>query len=107
MCGEENYRPNALLLYRNANLGILVYSISSKESFDNLDNWITQMKEKSPNTKIILLGNKSDLEGQRVILPEEGAALALKNNYIFMETSCLKNTFVADAFETLIEITNR
>ena len=36
-----------------------------------------------------------------------GARLALENRYIFMETSCFKNKNVADAFQTLIEITNR
>ena len=39
-------------------------------------------------------------------MPEEGAGLALENNYIFMETSCFKNTNVSDAFTTLIELTN-
>lgn len=42
----------------------------------------------------------------RVVLSEEGAKVALKNNYIFMETSCKKNRNVADAFQTLIETTN-
>ncbi len=42
----------------------------------------------------------------RVVLSEEGAKVALKNNYIFMETSCKKNRNVEDAFQTLIETTN-
>ena len=52
------------------------------------------------------MGNKTDLEDKREVKPEEGAAFALENDYIFMETSCLKNENVANAFETLIEITN-
>ena len=67
------------------------------------------MKEKcKKNIKVILLGNKTDLEGEgkREVKSKEGADLAEKNDYIFMETSCLKNTNVADAFETLIEDTN-
>ena len=52
------------------------------------------------------MGNKTDLEDKREVKPEEGAAFALENNYIFMETSCLRNQNVPDAFETLIEITN-
>lgn len=54
--------------------------------------------------KVILLGNKTDLK--RDVSSEEGAKLALKNKYIFMETSCKKNKNVADAFQALIEITN-
>ena len=64
------------------------------------------MEKCKPNTKVILLGNKTDLEEKRVVLPEEGAGFALENDYIFMETSCLKNSNVANAFEALIELTN-
>ena len=55
---------------------------------------------------MVLLGNKSDLESKRVIKPETAANFAVKNGYIFMETSCEKNKNVADAFTTLIEKTN-
>ena len=54
----------------------------------------------------MLLGNKTDLENKREVSSDEGAGFALENDYIFMETSCFKNTNVANAFETLIEITN-
>ena len=50
--------------------------------------------------------NKKDLEDKREVKPEEDVSFALENNYIFMETSCLRNQNVVDAFETLIEITN-
>lgn len=52
------------------------------------------------------MGNKTDLEDKREVKPEEGAGFALENDYIFIETSCFKNKNVANAFETLIEITN-
>lgn len=51
------------------------------------------------------MGNKSDLENHRKISPQEGADLALENDYIFMETSCLKNENVIEVFETIIETT--
>ena len=40
MCGNENYRSALFNLYRNAVVGILVYSVCSRESFNNLENWI-------------------------------------------------------------------
>ena len=46
------------------------------------------------------------MEDKREVSSDEGAALALENDYIFMETSCMKNTNVSNAFETLIESTN-
>ena len=45
MCGNENYRSALFNLYRNAVVGILVYSVCSRESFNNLENWITNLKK--------------------------------------------------------------
>ena len=64
------------------------------------------MKNVKKNVKVILFGNKTNLEDKRVVKSEEGAGLDLENDYIFLETSCLKNTNVSTAFETLIENTN-
>ena len=91
MCGAENYRPNALQLYRNANLGILVYSVTSKSSFNSVENWIIDMEKKNPGTKIILLGNKSDLNDQREVSFEEGKGISEKYNLeYFTEISATK-----------------
>ena len=103
--GQERYRALNQFYYRNADCCLLVYDISNRKSFEECSYYAAEIKERcKKNIKVILLGNKTDLK--RVILSEEGANLALKNNYIFMETSCKKNKNVADAFQTLIEITN-
>ena len=106
--GEEKFRSINASYYRKADCCLLVYDISNRKSFEEIKNYYNQnIKEQcKKNIKIILLGNKTDLEDQRQVSSEEGASFALENNYIFMETSCLKNTNVANAFETLIEITN-
>ena len=73
MCGNDNYRSILLNLYRNASVGILVYSVCSRKSFNNLENWIEQLKKYAlPGSKIILLGNKSDDEENREVSYEEG-----------------------------------
>ena len=56
----------------------------------------------------MLLGNKTDLdkEKKRQVSIEEGTNLAKKHGYIFKETSCVDNYNVADAFTTIIEMTN-
>ena len=107
--GQERFKSINTSYYRNADCCLLVYDISERHSFDELKNYfIEKIKEKcKKDIQVILLGNKTDLEDKRKIQSDEGAKLALENNYIFLETSCLKNTNVADAFETLIEITNR
>ena len=87
----------------------MVYDITNRESFEECKNYYNiKLKEKcKKDIKVILLGNKTDLEDQRKVSSEEGAGFSLENDYIFMETSCLQNKNVASAFETLIELTNR
>ena len=88
MSGAENYRTSLLLLYRNATLGFLVYSVCSRESFNNIENWIKQLKQKAPLTKIILLGNKCDKIDEREVSYEEGKEICEKYNLeYFMEVS--------------------
>ena len=99
MCGNDNYRSILLNLYRNASVGILVYSVCSRKSFNNLENWIEQLKKYDlPGSKIILLGNKSDDEENREVSYEEGKEICEKNNLeFFMEVSA-KNGFESPNF---------
>ena len=105
--GQERYRAINSIYYRQADCCLLVYDITNKKSFEECKYYSQQIKERcKENIKVILLGNKADLGIQRKVPSEEGAKFSSENDYIFMETSCLKNTNVADAFETLIEIAN-
>ena len=106
--GQEIYKSINETYYKKADCCLLVYDITKRKSFDECKDYYNKnlIEKCKKDVKVILLGNKTDLEDQRVISPEEGAGLALENDYIFMETSCLKNSNVASAFETLIELTN-
>jgi len=57
--------------------------------------------------KVILLGNKSDLEYKREVSQEEGRNLAIENNYLFSEISCKENYNIDESFRKLIEITDK
>ena len=91
--------------FKNADCCLLVYDVSNRKTFEECTYYVHEIKEKCKiDVKVILLGNKTDLK--RNVSSEEGAKFASKNKYMFMETSCLKNKNVADAFQTLIETTN-
>ena len=106
--GQEKYRSINEGYYKNADCCLLVYDISNRNSFEECKKYYNpNIKEKcKEGIKVILLGNKTDLEDQRQVPSEEGASFALENNYHFMEISCLQNKNVAGAFESLIEMTN-
>ncbi len=104
--GQESYRALNEQYYKKADCCLLVYDITNRKSFQECKDYYNKnlIERCKKNIKVILLGNKSDLEDQRKVSSDEGAALALENDYIFMETSCLKNTNVSHDFKTLIEL---
>ena len=106
--GQEKYKALNENYYKKADCCLLVYDITNRKSFEECKTYYNEgiMEKCKKNIKVILLGNKADLEDQRKVSSEEAAGFALENDYIFMETSCLKGTNVSDAFETLIELTN-
>ena len=61
--GQERYRAIINIYYRNTDVVVLVGDLSNKTSIENTCVWLKDFQEKTdnPETKIILLGNKSDL----------------------------------------------
>jgi len=88
-CGQEVYKSLISGIYRNSSLAIILYSVTNRNTFQHIDTWIKELSQNSTkNIKIILVGNKSDLEKERKISYEEGEKL--KNKYkldYFIETS--------------------
>ena len=85
---------------------ILIYDISYKGSFNECKNYYYEKIKQlcKDNIKVILIGNKKDLEYKREISFEEANSFALENKYIYMEASCQRNENVYESFEKAIEI---
>ena len=99
-CGQENYQSLITNFYRSSSLAILVYSIDKKETFLNLDLWLKELKlNNSPDTKLILVGNKLDLEEKREVKYEEGKKFADDFGFTdFFETSAKTGENIKDMF---------
>ena len=100
-CGQEEYRSLIQNFYRNSSLAILVYSIDNKNSFENLEIWLNEIRTKgNPDVKIFLVGNKIDLEDKREVSTEEGK-LFYENNKLslFIETSAKNGTNIQELFK--------
>ena len=116
-CGQEVYRSLISSFYRSASLAIIVYSIDSEDSFNNLEKWLNDIKTQSnPDIKIFLIGNKADLEDKRKISKEIGEKFCNDHKLsFFIETSAktgfnVQNVFIQVAKELYLqheEIKNR
>ena len=72
-CGQEVYKSLISNFYRNSSLALILYAINNRDSFQHAETWLNDLKNQAnPNVKVFLVGNKSDLENERVVSKEEG-----------------------------------
>ena len=81
---------------------VLVYDVTSKESFNHLNTWINEIRTWAHNTAIIIVGNKIDLKNQRQVTFEDGQKFSEQHNAQFIETSAVNGTNISQTFETLL-----
>ena len=71
--GQESFRSITRSYYRGAAGALLVYDICRRETFEHLQSWLEDARHHSPKMTIMLVGNKSDLDGaKRAVTKEEG-----------------------------------
>ena len=102
-CGQEIYRSLISNFYRNSSLAVIVYSIDKKNSFKDIELWLKELRlHSSPDIKIILIGNKSDLDYKREVTYEEGAKYLEDERIMsFYETSAKTGDNVKKLFEEI------
>ena len=98
--GQERYRSVTKMFYKDANAAILVYDITNKYSFEELQNyWIEQVKESSPKNIILaIVANKSDLIDKELVDEEMARQFAKDNNALFENTSAKNSVGVENLF---------
>ena len=102
--GQERYKAITAAYYKGAKGAMIVYDVTSKSTFDNVDKWCNELRMKgSNNINIIMIGNKTDLKDNIVInsdmSQEKGKFLQIP----VMETSALDSSNVKEAFYLLIK----
>ena len=99
--GQELYRALAKNFYLNASIGILVYDIRRKSSFESIQNyWYEQLKESGEENMIIgIAGNKCDLFGEEDVDEEEVKKFAKSIGAVFKLTSCKECIGIDELFE--------
>ena len=103
-CGDEKFRAITRQYYNDANGIMLIYDITNKDSFDSITLWINEIKNNSPAEAIIfLVGNKTDLNKERVITYQEGKNKADELGISFTEVSAKNGDNILLLFEKISE----
>eukprot|EP00386_Alphamonas_edax_P012452 GDKI01038888.1.p1 GENE.GDKI01038888.1~~GDKI01038888.1.p1 ORF type:complete len:229 (-),score=56.75 GDKI01038888.1:203-889(-) len=101
--GQERYRAITNAYYRGAVGALLVYDISKRSSFENVERWLKELRDHAnPNIVVLLVGNKSDLKNLRAVPQEEAAQFSEKHGLACIETSALDSTNVEVAFHRIL-----
>lgn len=100
--GQERFRTITSSYYRGANGVIIVYDVTYRESFNNVEKWMNEIRRyAAPDVSILLVGNLNDLENSKVISYDEGKQLADRLGVKFFETSAKTSHNVREAFMTI------
>lgn len=90
------------MYYRGAAAALVVYDITSHESFLGAKTWIEELQRQgSPDIVIGLAGNKADLESKREVARSEADTYASENGCIFFETSAKSGDNVQAMFQAI------
>ena len=101
--GQEKFKSLIPMYIRDANIIIVVYDITSKDSFLHTDHWVNETKDlKREDAIFVLVGNKIDLEDKRVLQTKEAEDFANEKGFLFYEVSAKSGQGIQELFENQI-----
>ena len=102
--GQERYRSVTKAYYKGAKGALLVYDITKRRTFENIDNWLIDLRTNGDkDILIMLIGNKSDLKDSREVSKDEAESKAEQYNIPFFETSAKNGDNIINSFSHLVE----
>lgn len=99
--GQEYFKAITRAYFREAAAAIIVYDVSNRQSFDDLKQWLDNVRNASTNRSltITLVGNKCDkTSAERVVSEKEGEQFARENGLLFLEASALSGENIQELF---------
>jgi len=103
--GQERYRAITSAYYRGAVGALLVYDITKKETFADVEKWLTELRDHADSKIVIMLtGNKCDLQHLRSVSTQDAEIYAAKEDLLFLETSALSSVNIDAAFQKVLSV---
>ncbi|MFX0079116.1 MAG: Rab family GTPase [Candidatus Hermodarchaeota archaeon] len=103
--GQERYSGVRPIYYRGAKGALLVFDITVRQSFVNVEKWFNQIRKYSGSeVPIVIVGNKLDLADSRTVSTDEVRVYSADRNALYFETSAKTDYAVSDVFKKLAEL---
>lgn len=101
--GQEKFRSLIPMYTRDANIILLVYDVTSKDSFTHLSDWFKDLTNvKKEEVIFAVVGNKTDLNDKRQVAYEEGENYAKENGFMFKEVSAATGDEINELFDIIL-----
>ncbi len=100
--GQERFRSMTTSYYRAVNVIIIVFDVTSQNSFDHIKEWMNNIKQFAKlGVMKVIVGNKIDLNDERIVTYNEGKNFAESFNIKYFETSAVTREGIVELFETI------
>ena len=101
--GQEKFKSLIPMYIRDANIILVVYDITNKDSFVHTEHWVNETKDlKREDAIFVLVGNKIDLEENRIIQSKEAEDFANEKGFLFYEVSAKTGDKIEELFNNRI-----
>jgi len=102
--GQEKYKAITGAYYKGSKGALIVYDITQKKTFENIEKWVNDLKAAGdPKITIILIGNKNDLDDKRQVSKDQGEEKARSFGCAFLETSAYSGDNIDKAFNLMVK----
>ena len=102
--GQERFRSLIPSYIRDSSVAVVTYDCTNRKSFENCSKWIDDVRtERGQNVIIVMVGNKTDLEDDRLVAAEEAEKLAAELDVMWIETSAKNGTNVKALFRKIAQ----
>ena len=105
--GQERYSKVIIPYYRNIDIAIIMFSINDISSFNNITFWMNELMQYSFGCKIIIIGNKVDLNQERVISMDKINQFIQKNKLVYIESSMNNLNSIKSIKHKICEVFNK
>lgn len=101
--GQERFRSVALKAIKAVQGIVIVFDVTLKKSFQNIDLWLEEIKNNFNNPSLVLFGNKVDMDKEKwEVTKEEAEQYAKKMNLQYFETSAKTKKGLNEGFSYIV-----
>ena len=99
--GQEMYRSLVPQYARNSHCVIIVFDLTNEQTFLHIDNWLRFIEDQISDVKILLFGNKNDLQDKRQVDSQRASQYALSKNTFYAEGSAIEGTDIEASVQSI------